>query len=300
MQLRHNMLLISNGQTSCLVGAPVSNHWFPLIGMHTKPSASRGSIHAPIPPVAERCMYLLSELPSLITPLPIYGLLLLALMAWRSGKLVWWFVLVWAYLMSIPALASLAGSFLENQYRPIADLDRYRGYSVVLLSSGSKRLDGGLGWVNQLTNSGWERLLVATETARTTGGGLVIAGGPPPRPGHEPISVTMKNVMSKMGIGLGEVAVETMSTNTYENLANLKGRLGDAPFILVTSATHLPRAMSVARKLGLNAVPQPADYVSSEIIGIRSFLPSLAAILHWQTILHEVVGLLYYKLRGYR
>ncbi len=245
-------------------------------------------------------MYQLSELPNLLTPLPVYGLMLVALMAWRSGKLVWWCVLIWAYVMSVPALASLAGSFLENQYRPLEDLDRYKGYPVVLLSSGSKRLDDELGWVNQLTNSGWERLLVATETARKTGGGLVIAGGPPPSPGHQPISVTMNNVVSRMGIGLDDVTVETASTNTYENLANLKDRLGAAPFILVTSATHLPRAMSVAGGLELNAVPQPADYVSSEIIGIRSFMPSLSAILRWQTILHEAVGLIYYKLRGYR
>lgn len=244
-------------------------------------------------------MYQLSELPDLLTPLPIYFLLIVAVNAWRTGKLVWWLVLVWAYLMSIPVLASLSGSLLENQYRPIADLERYRGYPVVLLSSGSKRLDSERGWVNQLANSGWERLLVATDAAKQIGGELVIAGGPSASAGREPISVTMKKVIEQMGIGLDRITIETASTNTFENLANLKDQLGDAPFILVTSATHLPRAMAVAEKLELRAVAQPADYVSSEIVGIRSFLPSSEAILHWQVILHEVVGFLYYKLRGY-
>lgn len=245
-------------------------------------------------------MYQLSELPNLMTPLPIYFLLLVAVIAWRTRKLVWWCILAWAYVMSIPVFASLAGSVLENQYRPIADLERYRGHAVVLLSSGSKRLDPERGWVNQLANSGWERLLVATETARRIGGELVIAGGPSGTAGREPIAVTMRNVIEKMGIELDKVSVETASTNTYENLANLKDRLGDAPFILVTSASHLPRAMAVADKLELKAVPQPADYVSGEIVGIRSFLPSPKAILHWQVILHEWVGLLYYRLKGYR
>ncbi|MGI9451454.1 MAG: hypothetical protein ACR2QH_12605, partial [Geminicoccaceae bacterium] len=90
-------------------------------------------------------MYRLNELPDLLTPLPIYNSLILAVIAWRSGKLVWWLALAWAYLMSIPVLASLAGSVLEDQYRPIADLERYRGYPVVMLCSGSGRLDAELG-----------------------------------------------------------------------------------------------------------------------------------------------------------
>ncbi|MGI9433706.1 MAG: hypothetical protein ACR2Q4_02550 [Geminicoccaceae bacterium] len=45
-------------------------------------------------------------------------------------------------------------------------LDPYQGYPVVLLSSGARRWNSDHGWVNMLANSGWERLLVATTTAR--------------------------------------------------------------------------------------------------------------------------------------
>jgi len=241
-------------------------------------------------------MYRLNELPDLLTPLPIYFSLILVVMAWRTGKLTWWLALAWAYLMSIPVVVSLAGGLLEDQYQPIADLERYRGYPVVMLCSGTSRLDSERGWVNQPANSGWERLLVATETAREVGGELFISGGGI----QEPFAVTMNKVIERMGIELENITLETKSTNTYENLANLQDQLVDKPFILVTSATHLPRSMSVAEKLGLKAIPQPADFVSSEIVGLRSFLPSTQAVQHWHVILHEFVGLLYYKLRGYR
>ena len=245
-------------------------------------------------------MYRLNELPDLLTPLPIYLSLVLAVIAWRSGKLIWWLALAWAYLMSIPVLASLAGGMLEDQYRPIGDLERYRGYPVAMLCSGAGRLDSERGWVNRPANSGWERLLVATETARGVGGELLISGGAPHGSGEEPIALTMSKVIERMGIDLRKVTLETRSTNTYENLANLREQLGETPFILVTSATHLPRAMSVAEKLGLNAIPQPADYVSSAPVGLRSFLPSIRALQEWHIVLHELAGLLYYKLRGYR
>lgn len=244
-------------------------------------------------------MFQLRDLPDFITPMPIYGLVLVAVIAWRKKSRIWLGVLVWAYLMSIPAIADRAADMLERQYQPIADLEPYRNMPVVLLSSGGQRWDPEDGWVNFLANSGWERLLVAVATARKVDGALFIAGGPPKRAGQEPIAITMQGVIETMGIDLKQLNVETASTNTYENLANLKDQLKNEPFIMVTSASHLPRAMAVSRKLGLEAMAQPADYLSGRVVGIRRFLPSSAALLHWQVILHEVVGLLYYKVKGY-
>lgn len=245
-------------------------------------------------------MSLLSELPNLITPLPIYGLLLVFAIAWRTRKAIWWGVLAWAYLMSLPVGSDVAVDWLEQRYQPIADLEPYQGYPVVLLSSGGTRQDPVHGQVNLLANSGWERLLIATTTARKVNGELFVAGGPSGRSGGEPMSVTIRQVIEQMGIDLKKVTVETTSTNTFENLANLKDQLLGKPFILVTSASHLPRAMAVAAKLELMAIAQPADYLSGSVVGIRRFLPSSKAIRHWQVILHEVVGFFYYKVKGYR
>lgn len=263
-------------------------------------------------------MFSTSELPALLTPLPIYGMLLVAVVAWRSRRRIWWLVLAWLYLMSVPATADRAASWLENRYRPIDNLAVYDGYPVVLLTSGRVRLDPVQGWVNRPAESGWERLLVAVETRRRTGGRLIIAGGiitgqtsgqangqTGERTGAEtedvagePIARTMQRMIERIGIDAGEILLETKSLNTYENLAFLEEQLEKQPFILVTSAAHMPRAMAVAERLGLLAIPQPADYLASEVVGLRSFVPAVSAIAHWQAILHEVIGLLYYRLQG--
>lgn len=243
-------------------------------------------------------MYALSELPDLITPLPIYVAILIIVIAWRTRQRRWWLVLIWFYFMSTPAIANKGIAWLEDQHRPIEDLAPFQGHAVVLLPSGMNRLDPALGWVNRPAESGWERLLVAVETAREVGGTLLIPGGSFTGPSGEPIAVTMKNVIERMGIGLTEIEVETRSLNTYENLAFLADRLGDEPFLLVTSATHMPRAMAVADQLDLNAIPQPADFLKSDVIGLRSFLPSGSAIVTWQVVLHELVGQQIYRLRG--
>lgn len=241
----------------------------------------------------------LNQLPNLLTPLPIYSLIFLAILAWQTKKKLWWLVFAWAYLMSIPMPVNMAASWLENQYRPIADLDPYLGYPVVLLPSGTKRMDAEEGWVNRLAESGWERLLVATDTARQVGGDLYITGGPATSRWREPMSVSIKGVIERMGIDIETIKLETAAVNTYQNLAFLKDQLIGQPFILVTSASHLPRAMAVADKLGLEAIPQPADYLVDSVISYRNLLPSSEALLHWRLVLHEVVGHVYYALKGY-
>jgi len=243
-------------------------------------------------------MYALNELPDLITPLPIYGAVLLAVLAWRTRRLRWWLALLWLYLMSTPAIANLGVAWLENQHRPIEDLRPFQGQAVVLLPSGTNRLDPELGWVNRLAESGWERLLVAVETARQVKGALLIPGGSFGDQENEPIALTMKSALERMGVDPGRIEIETSSLNTYENLAFLADRLGEQPFLLVTSATHMPRAMAVADRLQLNATAQPAGFLMSEVIGLRSFLPSVSAIITWQVVLHEIVGLQVYRLKG--
>lgn len=242
-------------------------------------------------------MYALNELPDLITPLPIYGVVLLAVIAWRTRRRRWWLAFAWFYLMSTSAIADLGVAWLENQYRPIEDLRPFKGHDVVLLPSGKNRLDPRLGWVNRPGEAGWERLLVAVETAREVEGALLIPGGSFTGPEGEPIAVTMKNAIERMGIDLERIVVETRSRNTYENLAFLKDQLGEKPFLLVTSATHMPRAMAIAERLGLNALPKPAGFLANDMGGLRSFLPSISAIMTWQVVLHEIVGLQVYRFR---
>ena len=72
--------------------------------------------------------------------------------------------------------------------------------------------------------------------------------------------------------------------------------MGNEQFILVTSATHMPRAMSLFKSLGLNPIAAPTSYYkgnfSSSFINLRasSFYLSKIAI-------HEYIGILWSKLQ---
>lgn len=71
----------------------------------------------------------------------------------------------------------------------------------------------------------------------------------------------MKELAVKLGVPEAEIILEKESTNTYGHTLNLKTLLKDKPFILVTSALHMPRAMGVFEKAGYKPIPAPTGHI---------------------------------------
>ena len=104
--------------------------------------------------------------------------------------------------------------------------------------------------------------------------------------GHDPLFV--EEALAR-ATGKVRVLVEPHATTTYENGRNTARLLGDGisrRWILVTSASHMPRAMGTFRKAGVNIEPWPvAD-------GFGNWIERL------QKATHEWGGLLVYWLEG--
>jgi uncharacterized SAM-binding protein YcdF (DUF218 family) len=69
------------------------------------------------------------------------------------------------------------------------------------------------------------------------------------------------------------------------------------PWLLVTSAWHMPRALATFRKAGWIVTPYPVDFRTGTETPWTEY--SLAnGAKKWQLALHEWVGLLAYRLAG--
>ena len=100
--------------------------------------------------------------------------------------------------------------------------------------------------------------------------------------------------------------VESESKNTYENAVLLKKKLDSlklkGPFLLVTSAYHMPRAEAVFRKAGYNSLE---PFITNKVSGVRRFtpdhllIPNAGALVAFETLVHEWFGFAVYKLKGY-
>ena len=91
------------------------------------------------------------------------------------------------------------------------------------------------------------------------------------------------------GLPADRVIIEPAAQNTFENAqftAPLLGEAGSARWVLVTSASHMPRAIGCFRKANVAIEAWPVEDVS---YGWRDRL---------STAMHEWLGMLAYRLRG--
>ena len=110
-----------------------------------------------------------------------------------------------------------------------------------------------------------------------------------------------KIFFDNLGVPAEQVLYESKSRTTYENAAfsaklggvNIKDR-----WLLVTSASHMPRSMATFRQAGWNVTPYAVDFRTSQHdIGWTEF-SFTAGTTKWHLALHEWLGLWVYRWTG--
>lgn len=109
---------------------------------------------------------------------------------------------------------------------------------------------------------------------------------------------TAEQFFSTQGISKSRTTFENQSRNTFEN-AKFSSEIVDSRegWILITSATHLPRAVATFERLRWEVIPYPVDFRSERSGNYFSFKRDLV-IGHWNMVIHEWIGSLAYRLRG--
>jgi uncharacterized SAM-binding protein YcdF (DUF218 family) len=113
----------------------------------------------------------------------------------------------------------------------------------------------------------------------------------------------VENLLS-MGVLKEDILSEREAINTIEN-SRLTHRITDSlqlrgPFVLITSAFHMPRAMKIFANEGMQVRPFPCAYLvlpSDKRFGLVSLVPSANALSLWNVYLKEQVGNLFIRLQ---
>lgn len=102
----------------------------------------------------------------------------------------------------------------------------------------------------------------------------------------------------EQGVDMKRVKLESGSRTTRENARQVAALLGDRckqPWLLVTSAWHMPRSMAEFEAVGCNVTAYPVDFRTGASTSLTEY--SLAqSLLRWQTVLHEWLGLAVYSM----
>lgn len=239
---------------------------------------------------------------SLLNPIAAAFLLVLASRltrrpGWRRG-LTSAAVLV-ALLGSSGPVATAVVRGIEMSYLPPAD--GVTADAIVILSGGERRPFPPRPTLD--LNDAGDRLTYGAILFRRGAAPRVVVTG-------TTLADDMRTFLLQLGLPPGAVTSETQSSNTHDHAVNLCPLLagyGISRVLLVTSAAHMPRSMAVFRRgcPALDVVPAPTDYRRPVNPDDRwpasalSLIPSPYAVVAITEALHEYVGLVYYRLRGW-
>ena len=135
---------------------------------------------------------------------------------------------------------------------------------------------------------------------------LIISGGSASVfPPYIKDAVYVRRFWLDMGIPDSDIIVESESRNTKENakftkeLIDKKG--GSKQILLITSAVHMPRSKYIFNKMGMLPDVYPVDFRVKRIWESSYdltfyILPKTGAIVGWEELIHEWVGLMAAKI----
>jgi uncharacterized SAM-binding protein YcdF (DUF218 family) len=143
-----------------------------------------------------------------------------------------------------------------------------------------------------LDEDGLVRLIEALRILRLFGAGrLVVSGGA--EAGDTPSAYGYARLAEGLGIDKGMVDVLDTPVDTNQEAHAIGALIGDRPFVLVTSAYHMPRAMRLMLAAGLKPIPAPTGQSVGvpAVRGWRRLLPTSSALRKTERALHEFAGL---------
>ena len=242
----------------------------------------------------------------LVVGLAIAGLCLLLRMP-RLATLAAALAVAQAVLFSMSFVGDAMLAPLEDEARAEADRAPSCCYdAIVVLGAGVVPAAPPLRPDPELTDSSDRLWRAALLYRRNIAPRIIVSGGSyAARRGErqQTEAEAMREILVALGVPADRIVMEDRSLNTIDNIREVRDLVGAGRVALVTSAHHMPRALRLARKAGLDAEAFPADWrvVPSVRPEWQTYLPSVEAMWSVTAALREYIALaLDYRSEGLR
>jgi len=115
------------------------------------------------------------------------------------------------------------------------------------------------------------------------------------------MKTSVAEICSHLAIALGvdknDIILGEKAKDTKDEALFAKSIVGDKNFVLVTSATHMPRAMKLFKEQGLNPLAAPTNFLKNTRHDYL-ILPTIDSFYKSQIAMHEYYGILFAKIKG--
>ncbi len=234
---------------------------------------------------------------------PVLFMFILIIWSYFSKKKKIFFIsmLSFFYFFTSPLILNFFSDFIEEEASKIAKIGKFN-YGILL--GGIASFDSNTKQIKYSNNI--TRLLSTLELYKSGKiDTIFISAGNKDTSELELIeSVFLKKQLQLYGVPEEKILIEYQSANTHQNAVfsaqKLKPKEKKATYLLITSSYHIKRARACFQKEGFEIESFAADQLGNEPkLTINQLIPSASQLYKWDYILHELVGIVSYKLIGY-
>lgn len=187
---------------------------------------------------------------------------------------------------------------LESQYQPISLSSLNKKVRWIVVLGGGSRGGAALTPEDRLGDATLKRLLEGVRLCRLLPEARLVLSGGDYR-GISPDAGMMQQVALDYGVARERILLEAASRDTADQATFLRDRLGKAPFYLVTSATHMVRAMRMFKRAGTQPIAAPTDFHAvSAPFQVTDFFPQAGILANTERAFNEYLGLCWGWVRG--
>jgi uncharacterized SAM-binding protein YcdF (DUF218 family) len=215
----------------------------------------------------------------------------------RFGKILATFGLVLLGVFSNTMVAHTLLRPLEYRYPPLVTPNP--GVHWVVVLGGDHTSDPSLPLTSQLSASALKRLVEGIRIhKRLSGSKLILSGGC--ALDSEPHARLLCDMARSLAVPQEEMVLQTTGKDTEGEAQQILQLVGVQPFVLVTSAVRMPRAVSLFKRMGMQPIPAPVGHWVVHSVGWSwdMVLPSVEALNKSQLAIYEYLRMGWAKLKG--
>lgn len=225
------------------------------------------------------------------------GLIFLVYNKFKKAKIVLSMSLVWLFIISYSPFANALLYQYENIYPTLHQAPKNIGYIYVL--GNAHHTDD----TQPITSQNHEVSTVRLNEAirlyhQLERKPIIIVSGYKGLYDSTSGALMQKRLALALGVDETNLHIEPFVKDTQEEAAAAKKYLGQAPFVLVTSASHMKRALRFFKHVGLHPIPAPTNHLAHITHPHYTSIFDIEAMRKTHIVWHEILGVLWQKIKG--
>jgi len=205
------------------------------------------------------------------------------------------FVLLW--LLSTPFVADSLLQTLEGT--PLTLTDKSPPADAIVVLGGGTYFHAPEYAGDTVSSSSLLRLRYAAKLYRDLKKPILLTGGTPRK--NSISEAEQMGLVLEREFNIPVQWKEEESDNTFESARHsyrILRKSGISRIYLVTHAWHMPRSVQAFRAAGFDVVPAPTAFTTRYNNNLLTFIPSASALRDSQIYLHEIIGIVWYRLKS--